>query len=95
MPVIMPVNQSSGGGAQDAAKGIGNVQMNPKSEEPIFPPGLPKGPKQVQTGFNPGNLHEDSLRLVVTGNGKTITTDWWKYTCDPQRRGSRTARRRA
>ena len=88
VPVVMPLNQSSGGGAQDAAKGIGNVQMNPKPEEPLFPGkgGIPKM-GQVQTGFNPGNLHEDSLRLVVTGNGKTVMTDWWKYkiTCDPQK----------
>lgn len=87
VPVALPVNQPSGGGAIDAAKGIGNVQMNPKSEEPVVPPGLPKGPKQVQTGFNPGNLHEDSLRLRVKGGDKTIVTDWWTYkvTCDPKK----------
>jgi hypothetical protein len=88
VPVVMPLNQSSGGGAQDAAKGIGNVHMNPKTEEPLFPGkgGLPKM-GQVQTGFNPGNLHEDSLRLVFNGGGKTITTEWWKckVTCDPQK----------
>jgi hypothetical protein len=41
----------------------------------------------VQTGFNPGNLHEDSLRLVVTGGGKSVVSDWWKYkvTCDPDK----------
>lgn len=88
VPVDLPVNQSSGGGAQVFGKGIGNVQMNPKNEEPQFPgQGVPKGPKQVQTGFNPDNFHEDSLRLVVTGSGKTIKTDWWKYsvTCDPKK----------
>jgi hypothetical protein len=86
VPVVMPLNQSSGGGAQTFGQGIGNVQMNPKNEEPQFPGGIPKM-GDVQTGFNPGNFHEDSLRLVVTGNGKTIMTDWWKYsvTCDPKK----------
>jgi hypothetical protein len=86
VPVMMPLNQSSGGGAQTFGQGIGNVQMNPKNEEPQFPGGIPKM-GDVQTGFNPGNFHEDSLRLVVTGNGKTIMTDWWKYsvTCDPKK----------
>ncbi len=86
VPVMYAVKPSDGG-AKDAAKGIGNVKANPKSEEPIVPPGLPKGPKQVQAGYNPGNLHEDSLRLVVKSGDQSVTTDWWKYsvTCDPKK----------
>ena len=86
VPIVMPVNQSSGGGAINAADGIGNLGTAPKPEDPIVPPGQPSGPGQVQTGFNPGNLHEDSLRLVVTGGGTTVASDWWKYkvTCDPK-----------
>lgn len=86
VPVLYAIKPSDGG-AKDATKGIGNVKMNPKAEEPVVPPGLPKGPKQVQAGYNPGNLHEDSLRLVVKSGDQAVTTDWWKYsvTCDPNK----------
>lgn len=87
VPIAFPVKPSDGG-AKDAAKGIGNVKMNPKQEEPAFPGkgGIPKM-GDVKTGYNPGNLHEDSLRLVVKSGDQTVVTDWWTYsvTCDPQK----------
>jgi hypothetical protein len=87
VPVVMPANPSSGGGATGSDDNISQFGTVPKPEEPIGPAGIPAGPGQVQTGFNQPNFHEDSVRLVVIGGGKTIKTDWWKYkvTCDPKK----------
>jgi Putative peptidoglycan-binding domain-containing protein len=86
IPIVLAPNQS-GGGAGAAAQGIGQFGTVQPDPEVIFPDsgGTPSGSSQVQTGYNPGNLHEDSLRLNVSGGGKTLVSDWWRYsiTCDP------------
>lgn len=87
IPIIAAANQSGGGGAGAAAQGIGQFGTVQPDPEIVFPGsgGTPSGSGQMQTGYNPGNLHEDSLRLNVSGGGKTVVSDWWKYsvTCDP------------
>jgi hypothetical protein len=82
------VAQSGGGGAGGAGQAaVGGLGTLPKPEEPLFPGSTPQIDQTVATGYNPPNVHEDSLRLIVTGNGKTITTPWRKYkvTCDPKK----------
>lgn len=88
VPIVAAPNQSGGGGAGAAAAGIGQFGTVQPDPEIVFPGSsqTPSASGQVQTGFNPGNLHEDSLRLNVSGGGKTVVSDWWKYsvTCDPE-----------
>jgi len=86
VPILVPANQPSSG-AINNSDGINNLETSPQPEEPLVPPGQPSGPSQVQTEFNPGNLHEDSLRLVVTSGGNTVTSNWWKYkvACEPKK----------
>ncbi|WP_163270732.1 peptidoglycan-binding domain-containing protein [Chelativorans alearense] len=88
IPVERPPEEPSGGAGMDAAAGIGQLGTVEPAPDDTFPGsgGIPDGPGEVQTGYNPRNLHEDSLRLVATGGGKTVISEWWKYsvTCDPQ-----------
>lgn len=87
IPIVLAPNQSGGGGAGAAAQGIGQFGTVQPDPDVVFPGsgGTPAASGQVQTGYNPGNLHEDSLRLNVSGGGNTVVSDWWKYrvTCDP------------
>jgi hypothetical protein len=85
VPVKMPTPGGGGGGIEPAA-GDFQVQQNPGDDVPIGP----STPQAAGGGFaaaDPGsNVHQQSLRLVATANGKTVASPWKQYrvTCDPK-----------